>query len=137
MAPGLLVDDSSLTQDHHHFYPTNITPNVPTQPQPQPQPQPQSHSAPENTQHSIFPDGIRTSGQHPPLYEKLRPYADFPTKITGPTVWSKEEFENSPEKWARPFTQGEIAELGRAADEFIASGRLLTGISKVLFRLFQ
>ncbi|RAL66928.1 hypothetical protein DID88_007710 [Monilinia fructigena] len=33
----------------------------------------------------IFPDGIKTSGQHPPLYDQLRPYSDFPKEITGET----------------------------------------------------
>jgi hypothetical protein len=80
---------------------------------------------------SIFPDGIKTSGQHSPLYDRLRPYADFPKEITGPTVWQKETFQTSPEKWTHRFTEEEIEELGRAADDFIASGIPLTGISQV------
>jgi hypothetical protein len=82
---------------------------------------------------AIFPDGIRTSGQHPPLYDALRPYEDFPKEISGPTVWQKEEFENSPERWTHRFTKDELAELGATADRFIASGTPLTGISKVCF----
>jgi hypothetical protein len=80
---------------------------------------------------SIFPDGIRTSGQHPPLYEKLRPYADFPKEISGPTLWKAEDYANSPEKWTHAFTDEEVQELSDTADQFIASGIPLTGISKV------
>lgn len=83
----------------------------------------------------IFPDGIRTSGQHNPLYEKLRPYEDFPKEITGPTVWHKDEFVNNPERWTHPLTPEEVEELSRTADAFIASGTALTGITKENFPL--
>lgn len=79
----------------------------------------------------IFPDGIRTSGQHNPLYDQLKPYAAFPKEITGPTVWKKEDYVNNPERWTHPFSRAEAAEIGKAADDFIASGTPLTGISKV------
>lgn len=80
---------------------------------------------------SVFPDGIRTSGQHQPLYDVLRPYEDFPQEIQGPTLWKKEDYEDQPDRWTHRFTEDEIAELGAAADQFIASGTPLTGISKV------
>jgi len=80
---------------------------------------------------SVFPDGIRTSGQHPPLYEKLRPYSDFPVEVDGPTVWKKEDYLDNPERWTRRLTDDEVRELGDAADRFIESGTPLTGISKV------
>ena len=80
---------------------------------------------------SIFPDGIRTSGQHPPLYEKLRPYSEFPAEIQGRTVWKKEDFIDTPERWTRRFTDDEVRELGEAADHFIERGVPLTGITKV------
>jgi hypothetical protein len=83
----------------------------------------------------IFPDGIRTSGQHPPLYDVLKPYSAFPKTITGPTVWTRSEHENNPERWQHRFTPTEIAELSAAADAFLASGVPLTGISKELFPL--
>jgi len=86
---------------------------------------------------SIFPDGIRTSGQHTPLSSKLRPYSDFPKEISGPTVWKKEDYIDNPEKWTHPFTQEEVEELGAAADNFIAKGIPLTGISKVHTTLTQ
>lgn len=80
---------------------------------------------------NIFPDGIKTSGQHPPLYDLLRPYEDFPSAIDGPTVWKAEDYKNNPERWTHPFSQDEVAELDHAADAFIAAGHPLTAISKV------
>jgi hypothetical protein len=80
---------------------------------------------------SIFPDGIRTSGQHPPIYSALKEYAEFPKEISGPTVWVADDYKNNPERWTHPFTDEEVQELGEAADQFIASGTPLTGISQV------
>lgn len=80
---------------------------------------------------SIFPDGIRTSGQHPPLYDALKPYSDFPKEISGPTVWKREYFANNPERWVHVFTDEEVQELSDTADRFIESGTPLTGITKV------
>lgn len=85
----------------------------------------------EQAPRSIFPDGIRTSGQHPPLYSLLKPYSQFPTEITGPTVWKKEDYVDNPEAWVHRFTKEEIEELSAAADQFIERGIPLTGISKV------
>lgn len=80
---------------------------------------------------SIFPDGIKTSGQHPPLYHQLSPYQDFPHDIAGPTVWDADDYKNNPERWTHWFTDEEIAEMSEAADEFRNAGIPLTGISKV------
>ncbi|KAK5128612.1 hypothetical protein LTR08_004041 [Meristemomyces frigidus] len=82
-----------------------------------------------------FPDDLKTSGQHNPDYSLLRPYEDFPTEITGPTVWKAEDYRNNPERWTHVFSDGEIAELGAAADDFIASGTPMTGMSKAHFPL--
>lgn len=79
----------------------------------------------------IFPDGIKTSGQHPPLSEAIRPYSDFPKVITGETVWKAEDYQNNPERWVHVLSQEEIAELGSVADEYMASDTPLTGISQV------
>lgn len=84
---------------------------------------------------SLFPDGIRTSGQHAPIYDLLKPYRSFPKLITGPTVWRKEDYVDQPEKWTHPFTEAEIAELSAAADAFIEQGIPLTGITKENFPL--
>jgi hypothetical protein len=80
---------------------------------------------------SIFPDGPKTTGQHPPLYEHLQPFEHFPKEITGPTVWTAAEYRDHPEKWTHRFTPSELDELSRTADEFIRSKIPLTGISKV------
>ncbi|KIY04142.1 uncharacterized protein Z520_00834 [Fonsecaea multimorphosa CBS 102226] len=84
---------------------------------------------------SLFPDGLKTSGQWPPVYEQLRPYEDFPKEISGPTLWKAEDYRWYPERWTHRFRSAEIAELSAAADEFIASGIPLTGISKERFPL--
>jgi len=84
---------------------------------------------------SVFPDGLKTSGQHPPVYSRLRPYSDFPKQITGPTVWRAEDYRDHPERWTHVFSAEEIAELGGAADDFLASGVPLTGITRALFPL--
>ncbi|KAK5652176.1 hypothetical protein OQA88_10819 [Cercophora sp. LCS_1] len=111
MAPGLLVDEPQAPRP---FVPKTSNNEAPR---------------------SIFPDGIRTSGQHPPLYDVLKPYSAFPKEITGKTVWKREDFSNRPEAWQHAFTDEEIAELGATADAFIASGTPLTGISKDNFPL--
>lgn len=84
---------------------------------------------------TIFPDGLRTSGQHNPFYELIRPYEDFPKHIDGPTVWKAEDYSHNPERWTHVFSDEEIAELGAAADAFIAAGHPLTGMTKELFPL--
>lgn len=84
---------------------------------------------------SIFPDGFKTSGQLEPVYSLVQPYDKFPKEIVGPTVWKAEDFKNKPEKWTHAFTQDEVAEIGAAADKFIAQDLPLTGISRALFPL--
>ena len=80
---------------------------------------------------SIFPDGIKTSGQHPPLYHRLSPYQDFPYDISGATVWNADDYKDNPERWTHRFTDDEVAEMSEAANRFRDSGVPLTGISKV------
>ena len=79
----------------------------------------------------IFPDGIKTSGQHPSLAEYLKPYSKFPKEISGETVWKAEDYMNNPERWVHIFSEGEIAELSEVADKFLADKTPLTAISKV------
>ena len=78
-----------------------------------------------------FPDGFKTSGQHPPLYDQLRPYSDFPREISGETVWKAEDYIGNPERWIHLFDDAEIAELSAASDKFLAEKIPLTGISQV------
>ncbi|KAK5363562.1 hypothetical protein LTR20_003384 [Exophiala xenobiotica] len=84
---------------------------------------------------SIFPDGFKTSGQHPPLYDKLYPYSAFPKHITGPTVWSSSDYASHAEQWTHVFSATEIAELSSAADAFLAQNLPLTGINQGNFPL--
>ena len=83
----------------------------------------------------VFPDGIKTSGQFDPVYDQIKPYHDFPTKIAGATVWEAADYAKNPEQWTHYFTEQEIKEMSDAADEFIASDTPLTGIAKVCLRL--
>ncbi|KAK2832059.1 hypothetical protein FQN49_006890, partial [Arthroderma sp. PD_2] len=69
----------------------------------------------------IFPDGLKTTGQQPPLYDQIKPFSEFPKQITGPTVWKAEDYTNHPEKWTHRFTEEECAEMSAAADAFVAS----------------
>jgi hypothetical protein len=80
---------------------------------------------------AIFPDGLKTAGQHEPFHDLLQPFDKFPKEITGPTVWKAKEYQDVPEKWVHAFTAEENAEIGAAADHFIAEGTPLTAISKV------
>ncbi|KAH7393991.1 hypothetical protein DE146DRAFT_660475 [Phaeosphaeria sp. MPI-PUGE-AT-0046c] len=92
-----------------------------------------NNNAPKN----IFPDGIKTSGQHDPLYEQLRPYSDFPKEIAGSTAWNRDDYKNNAEHWTHYFSEEEVKEISDAADTFISSGTPLTGITKTKFQLPQ
>ena len=83
------------------------------------------------TLQSDLADGIQTSGQHPPLYDQLKPYEGFPTSIDEPTLWRSEDYKDNPERWTHRFTSDEIRELSEAADRFRESGTHLTNISQV------
>ena len=80
---------------------------------------------------SLCPDGLKTSGQHNPIYAQLTPPSQFPKEISGPTVWKAEDYRDHPERWTHVFSKEEIAELGNAADEFIRGGQPLTAMAKV------
>lgn len=80
----------------------------------------------------IFPDGIKTSGQHPPLVNAIKPYSDFPKEISGPTVWEAKDYQTNPERWVHVLSDEEIEELSSVADSFLASNTPLTGISQVI-----
>ena len=80
---------------------------------------------------SAFSDGLKTRGQAEPIYELLQPYEKYPQEITGPTVWKAEDYRDNPERWTHQFSDAEIEELSKAADDFISSGVPLTGITKV------
>jgi len=91
-------------------------------------------STDSNRNHSA--DGDLTSGQYPPLFDKINTdIASFPKSLEGPTVWRREDYINSPDKWIHRWTQEEIDDLSRAADEFAAKGLSLTQISQENFVL--
>ncbi|EMC95192.1 hypothetical protein BAUCODRAFT_530457 [Baudoinia panamericana UAMH 10762] len=94
-----------------------------------------SFNGPSGLDKKLFPDGLKTSGQHPPDYSLVRPYDAFPKQITGQTVWQAEDYQQHPERWTHIFSDEEVAELGEAADNFIASGVPLTGMTKERFPL--
>lgn len=109
----------------HHHQQSNISTYQPTTTMASTLPQ--NNAAPK----SLFPDGLKTSGQHNPIYSQLTPPSKFPKEISGPTVWKAEDYRDNPERWTHVFSEEEIAELGGAADEFIESGRTLTAMAKV------
>jgi hypothetical protein len=80
---------------------------------------------------SLFPDGLKTSGQHNPDYALLTTPSQFPKEIAGPTVWKAEDYKDNPERWTHVFSPEEITELGEAAEGFMRSGKGLTGMAKV------
>lgn len=94
-------------------------------------PLPSTYYGPLKADPAIFPDGLKTSGQHCPIASLIRPYEEYPKQIEGPTVWGKADYQDQPERWQRTFTAEEVQEIGQAADDFIASGVPLTGITKV------
>lgn len=114
---------ATILNSHHtqapHELKNSLTPSIPRQ----------------KIDLALFPDGLKTTGQHAPLPEHLHPFEDFPSEITGRTVWKAEEYKDNPEKWVHRFTAAEIEELSSAADRFIAAGTPLTGISQKSFIL--
>jgi hypothetical protein len=90
-----------------------------------------NHLAPKNA----FPDGIRTSGQHEPLWDQLRPYEEFPKEITGRTLWKADDFRNDPDRWVHRFSPAEVEEISKASDDFMKSGIPLTGITSSNYSL--
>ena len=79
---------------------------------------------------TIFPDGIKTSGQTNPNYDQIKPYEEFPHEIAGPTVWNAEDYAKNQEQWTHFFSEEEVKEMSDTADAFIASDTPLTGICK-------
>ncbi|ETN39273.1 uncharacterized protein HMPREF1541_05496 [Cyphellophora europaea CBS 101466] len=88
---------------------------------------------------SIFPDGIKTSGQHDPIYDQIAPYSAFPKAIptTAPTYWEAPDYAGNPSLWQHPLSSEELASLSAAADDFMAQDLPLTAISPANFRLTQ
>ena len=83
--------------------------------------------------HDIFPDGMRTSGQHPPIESQLKPFEDFPTNIAGRTVWKATDLAKITSSWIHVLESLEIEELDRATEDFMSRGVSLVTINKVSF----
>lgn len=129
MAPGLTTPLS----DYHHATTTTTSTTATESKEGQsytPTPTKEARLQQQQNHHHHF-SGIKTSGQHPPLYDQIKPYSDFPKEITGPTLWKSEDYANNPERWTHVFTKDEIAEMSDAADRFQAGDVPLTHISKV------
>lgn len=90
-----------------------------------------SNLSPNAANKALFPDGLKTSGQHNPIYDQLTPPAQFPKEITGPTVWRAEDYRDHPERWTHAFSSDEVAELSQASGAFLKSGKPLTAMAKV------
>ncbi len=114
MAPGVMTSSAPTPSHQLNGHTPNPTPSTSTR-----------------LDRKLFPDGLKTSGQHPALPSLLFPYSAFPKHIEGPTVWKADECGENPEKWTHSFTEEEITELSEVADGFIASGRPLTGMAAV------
>lgn len=135
MAPG-------LTTPLSEYNPAIVTDSIDRQSYTPPikeankQQQQQPATTTTTTTTNVHYSGIKTSGQHPPLYDQLKPYSEYPKEITGPTVWKAEDYANNPERWTHEFTKDEIAEMSDAADRFLAGNVPLTHISKVCPKFF-
>jgi len=84
---------------------------------------------------SSRPKNVLTSGQVEPDHSLLQPYSAFPKEITGPTVWTKEQFEDDPSLWKRRWSDEQIALLEEAYANFEATGRGLPEITRETFPL--
>ncbi|KAJ2967199.1 hypothetical protein NQ176_g9779 [Zarea fungicola] len=83
----------------------------------------------------FFPDGLRTSGQHPPIPDQLRPFEAFPKHITGATVWEGKDIATRQDEWVYRWTESDLTELLQAVDAFIISGIPLININKNNFSI--
>lgn len=77
----------------------------------------------------------RTTGQHAPLFQHLAGYSAFPREVSGRTLWHAEALQTHPERWTHRLTPSQQAELGAAADAFLASGAPLAEIDAARFPL--
>lgn len=80
---------------------------------------------------------VLTSGQLEPDHNLIQPYSAFPKEITGPTVWTKEQFENDHGLWKRRWTEEQIELLEDAYANFEATGLGLPEITRETFPLPQ
>ena len=77
----------------------------------------------------------RTSGQHNPIYELIKPYHEFPKKIEGDTLWLANDYGNGGKDWKYIWTKSDVDEIWKAVEDFEKKGLPLTAITKDLFPL--
>ncbi|CAK9786290.1 Clavaminate synthase-like protein [Cutaneotrichosporon oleaginosum] len=83
-----------------------------------------------------FDKGI-TQGMLEPLHELVQPYSAFPKKITGKTVWRREDFLNDETLWKRFWTPENVASLEASYDAWAAKGLSLPEIDRETFPLSE
>jgi hypothetical protein len=76
-----------------------------------------------------------SSGQREPEYDLLVPYDDLPEEMTGPTVWTKEELEITPERWLRRLSNEEVEYIEKAIHQVESEGLDLGQIDSASFVL--
>jgi hypothetical protein len=89
-----------------------------------------------HTAERIWGQGLGlSSGQREPEYDLLVPYDDLPEEMTGPTVWTKEELEITPERWLRQFSNEEVEYIEKAIHQVESKGLELAQIDSASFAL--
>ncbi|ORY27885.1 hypothetical protein BCR39DRAFT_536597 [Naematelia encephala] len=78
---------------------------------------------------------LLTSGQHEPDHSLIQPYSSFPKKITGRTVWKREDFIDDEKLWKRRWGKEHVQELESAYEAFESTGKSLEEITKETFPL--
>jgi hypothetical protein len=77
-----------------------------------------------------------SAGQHEPVASLIQPYSAFPKKLTGRTVWKREEFLTDTTAWKKRWTSAQISLLDEAYAQFEATGKQITEISRVSYGTF-
>ncbi|GMK54282.1 hypothetical protein CspeluHIS016_0108680 [Cutaneotrichosporon spelunceum] len=83
-----------------------------------------------------FNKGI-TAGMLEPNHDLVQPYSAFPKKITGKTVWTREDFVDDESLWKRSWSAEHVASLEAAYDAWAAKGLTLPEIDRETFPLSE
>ncbi|KAJ5669537.1 Taurine hydroxylase-like protein SAT17 [Penicillium macrosclerotiorum] len=85
---------------------------------------------------TIWGHGIGlSSGQREPQYELLTPFESMPEKMTGRTVWTKEDLEKNESHWIRPFSPEEVLHIEAAIKDAESKNLQLSEIDQSSFPL--
>jgi hypothetical protein len=74
---------------------------------------------------------VLTSGQQDPEVADLATYEQFPTEITGRTVWTREDFVDNESLWKHFWSAEQLAALDASYEKFAALGLSLPEINRV------